>query len=263
MMIYTIWICAVVSVAVAALIPESVRRKNSLLANLASFAWPIRFLLFWLLRNSVGRFSAPSENVKPPKLTKINSAGTEAIYVEWDESEVTWRFVSHDLEISSDEKTWKSVYSGDERDFLIENLNERTLYHIRLRRRIGGKSSSWSVLPKPVWTLANRTAAGGSTGPLVGGGEYVWSQDDNEVEVVIPLASSTRRSEVSVSFKAKSISVKVKGEVILSGEFAKEALADECFWAIANDKLTLSIAKKDRFTNWASVVSDHPPIDLF
>lgn len=263
-MIYSIALSALVTLVIAAIIPESIAQENIVLKNLSWLAFPIQFCVQWFFRNTIGRYAPPAK-VRTPKLTKVNSAGTEALYVEWEVLDnSSWRYVSHDLEISTDQNHWKRVYSGEDTEFLIEELKERTFYYIRLRTRIGGKPSDWVVWPVPVWTLSCRTAAGGTSGPLLLGGEYTWSQDDNEVEVMIPVPEGTRRGDVSVTIKAKSLCVKLKGELMLNGELSKEAVADDCFWVIADAKvITASIVKKDRYTNWASVISGHPPIDLF
>ena len=59
------------------------------------------------------------------------------------------------------------------------------------------------------------------------------------------------------------MTLKLAEEVLMSGELAKEVIADECFWSIADNMITVSLVKKDGMVNWASVLCGHPPIDLY
>jgi len=265
MIFETIMIACVVTVAVAAFLPESITDSDSILHLLAWLGYPLKFIVYWVIQNSIGRFIPPAL-VLAPQLTRVASSGTESLYSEWEISTLKqswWRLQSVELQVKSEGKDWKTVYIGDETEFLIERLAEKTKYSIRIRSVVAGKPSEWTNYKDQVWTLSSRSVGGGTTGPLTNGQEYSWTQDDTDVELKVPVSEGVKRTLVSVVVKSRSISLKIGNEVILSGDLAKEALADECFWVIADGYVVVSLVKKDRMTNWPSVITGHPPIDLF
>ena len=256
----TLLICVVVIVTSAHFLPESFR-SNLIIDWLAWLGEPFFLLIQFCLQNSIGRFIPTAQQVEMVKISKADGVGENEIFLAWEgiPNPSWWRMVGYDVEVSPSCEEWTRVYSGRETDHLVIGLEERRLYFFRVRGRVGGKASDWFTKKEAVWTLCERTPQGGATGPLPEG-EYSWFQTDSEVEVVIPKG----KGRVQVVVKESSISVSVDDQVLLSGILSKRVISDECFWTIEdNDRIVISLVKKEEMENWSSVIKGHPPINLF
>jgi hypothetical protein len=64
---------------------------------------------------------------------------------------------------------------------------------------------------------------------------YNWQQNAKELDVYIPLEDiSTKSKDISCKITTSSVSVKVKGEVLVEGQFASDVVPAECNWQIGN-----------------------------
>ena len=230
------------------------------------------------VRQTVGRLASSRSPVGCPVLEKVEGVACDALFVRWRFPKVgasdAWKLLRVEVQTSlmSDTK-WTTHYLGDEEETLIEKLRHRQQYQVRVRTWLGRAKSDWVIwqddkktpLPLAVWTLTERTAAGGTTGPLTNGGEYSWSQGDNETDVVIELDKPTRRGDIAVAIKSKSLRVEIAGlGVLLEGQLSKQVNVDDSFWELRNKQtLLLTLTKEKRMINWDCVVIGHPPIELF
>ena len=227
----------------------------------------LTFLLGPILSLTIGRFFSPRDLIPAPKLEKFLGVGVDSIFVEWGEgAEIAgawWLGDSFEvqLKLETDDK-WQTVYRGSELDASANGLLSSHQYTVRIRRRIGSKYSEYSEWPGKVWTLSTRNSQGGSMGPLKKG-EYVWGQNDDEIVITVDFTENVKRSDFSVDFKASGLTVRYKDDELIAASFLKQIILDDCTWQLENGKLIISISKKTKTQNWASVFAGHPPIDLF
>merc|ERR550514_2460724 len=74
-------------------------------------------------------------------------------------------------------------------------------------------------------------------GEQTGGEKWFWQQKGEEIQVRIvcdpPVAN---KKDVSVKFKARSLSASVRGETIIEGTLRGKVEVDECTWCLSADK---------------------------
>jgi hypothetical protein len=97
---------------------------------------------------------------------------------------------------------------------------------------------------------------------------YRWSQTEDEVEIIIPVAEDCRRQDIACQWKSKSVFLSVKGEPILDGAPFDAVDADESSWQFdrKDDAVTVvvSLKKKKRTSptnHWRCVIHGHQNID--
>jgi len=71
------------------------------------------------------------------------------------------------------------------------------------------------------------------------------------VQVTVPLPEGITKKDVVVVFKAASLKVSIKGEVVLEGELSDKVESDECTWCFSPDKTELNVMlTKQKEGNW-------------
>mmetsp|Transcript_12599 Transcript_12599/g.22709 ORF Transcript_12599/g.22709 Transcript_12599/m.22709 type:complete len:183 (-) Transcript_12599:148-696(-) len=96
--------------------------------------------------------------------------------------------------------------------------------------------------------------------------KYSWTQTLSEVNVVIGLRDdlgTIRKADVKIDIKRKALSVKVKGEDYVVGEFYRDVRNDDSFWQLdSNDRtVTLFLEKVKNDEWWSCVVLGDDEID--
>jgi hypothetical protein len=88
------------------------------------------------------------------------------------------------------------------------------------------------------------------------GGKWKWNQKgSDEVQVTVPLPEGITKKDVAVVFKAKSLKVSVKGEVIIDGDLSAAVDTDECTWCFSPDKTELNVMMtKQQEGNWPKLL---------
>ena len=81
---------------------------------------------------------------------------------------------------------------------------------------------------------------------------YTWTQNDDDLEVVVDVPSDAAKGDIKVNFATSSIEVKVRGETHLRLDLYGKVVADECVWTLAPGKLALTLEKAD-CVSWAKV----------
>jgi nitrogen fixation-related uncharacterized protein len=64
--------------------------------------------------------------------------------------------------------------------------------------------------------------------------KYTWSQNENEIEMIIPVASDITRKHISCSINPDKIAISIKGQVecIIEGELYASVIPEECNWQL-------------------------------
>jgi len=88
------------------------------------------------------------------------------------------------------------------------------------------------------------------------------SQDDEELEVTIPVADDVGKKDVAVRFTARSLRVTVKGETLIDSPLKGRIYPDECSWSFGTASgtraLILSLGKRDS-EMWSKLLARTPP----
>ena len=88
------------------------------------------------------------------------------------------------------------------------------------------------------------------------------SQDDDELEVTIPVAEDVGKKDVAVRFTARSLRVTVKGETLIDSPLKGRIYPDECSWSFGTASgtraLILSLGKRDT-EMWSKLLARTPP----
>jgi hypothetical protein len=64
--------------------------------------------------------------------------------------------------------------------------------------------------------------------------KYEWSQQDEDIEIRIPVNDNTKTKDVQVIIKSNLIQLKILGEDYLNGSFYDEVLPSDCTWQFDN-----------------------------
>ena len=88
------------------------------------------------------------------------------------------------------------------------------------------------------------------------------SQDDEELEVTIPVADDVGKKDVAVRFTARSLRVTVKGATLIDSPLKGRIYPDECSWSFGTASgtraLILSLGKRDS-EMWSKLLARTPP----
>ena len=88
------------------------------------------------------------------------------------------------------------------------------------------------------------------------------SQDDEELEVTIPVEDDVGKKDVAVRFTARSLRVTVKGETLIDSPLKGRIYPDECSWSFGTSSgkraLILSLGKRDS-EMWSKLLARTPP----
>lgn len=120
-----------------------------------------------------------------------------------------------------------------------------------MRGKGGGNLSSMSSLTNSIAPAAVKVGpdGAGNAADMQESDVYQWRQADDEVEITAPLPDGVGKKELSVQFKAKSIKVVLKGEVLFAGDLAGPVEPDESTWTLGNDAgvqiLQITLMKRD------------------
>ena len=85
-----------------------------------------------------------------------------------------------------------------------------------------------------------------------------WRQDEEEVELTVPLESKVTKREVLVKFLEKRLVVRVKDDVLIDAKVGGRVDPDGSSWSFGKDCLVLTLAKADD-ANWKRLVVRDPP----
>merc|ERR1719263_1600049 len=89
--------------------------------------------------------------------------------------------------------------------------------------------------------------------------KYIWSEKGDEVSVRIPLdPPANNKKDVSVTFKATSLKVFVRGESIIDGSLGGKVESDDCTWCFspAKDELMIMLTKVEGKTDkWNALLA--------
>ena len=88
------------------------------------------------------------------------------------------------------------------------------------------------------------------------------SQDDEELEVTIPVEDDVGKKDVAVRFTARSLRVTVMGETLIDSPLKGRIYPDECSWSFGTASgeraLILSLGKRDS-EMWSKLLARTPP----
>ncbi|KAL3822572.1 hypothetical protein ACHAXA_007683 [Cyclostephanos tholiformis] len=92
------------------------------------------------------------------------------------------------------------------------------------------------------------------------GGEYSWLQNDDEIEITIPVkgrveedggrTTAGKKSSIKVAFQTRRISVKRDGETILGLNLYSRLDVDGCTWTLDGDSLVITCEKASGGEIW-------------
>jgi len=92
----------------------------------------------------------------------------------------------------------------------------------------------------------------------------LWSQTDDEVHVSVAMPADARAKDCQCKILESSLSLTIKGSVVLRGKLFRRVKPDDCDWAVEEEKgerlLKLTLAKSiptKGTQHWPSVLA--PP----
>ena len=120
----------------------------------------------------------------------------------------------------------------------LKTAPEENLRHQANDGRVGGMSAE---------EIATK---GGS------GDGYTWKQDNEEVEVTVPVPEGTRGKEIKVAFKPSSVKVTVpsKDNFELSFDLFANVSTDDCTWSLSDGSLVITMEKASSDETWPALV---------
>jgi len=89
--------------------------------------------------------------------------------------------------------------------------------------------------------------------------KYKWTQSEDEVEITVPVHPGCSGKDVVVKMKSKTISVEVKGEVVLEGSLSNVIHTDGSTWSLSGDggeRAVSVVLEKAREVTWSSLLKD-------
>jgi len=87
---------------------------------------------------------------------------------------------------------------------------------------------------------------------MLGGTDYKWKQDQEEVEVWVPVPEGANKSEVKVTILAESLKVEHAGKVVLQGQLAAKCSPNGSTWTMGSGRVELSLEKAEA-SQWPSL----------
>lgn len=132
----------------------------------------------------------------------------------------------------------------------------------------GGGRGSGSAAASLSGLMGNALRGGGGGGITggansIGGGEmsengYKWSQNNDEVEIRLAVASGTKAKYVKVKFGRNTLKVTVAGQTLCDGETWSDVVVDDCTYTIQDDsestdggrELCITLGKKKESEHW-------------
>ena len=78
---------------------------------------------------------------------------------------------------------------------------------------------------------------------------YTWKQNDQEIDIFIPLSNNINRSDIKVEIKTYFIKVHIAGMKVLDDRFKAAVTPDDCNWQIddweGTRRLWITVSKKE------------------
>ena len=104
-------------------------------------------------------------------------------------------------------------------------------------------------------------------GGIMGWG--VWTQQLADLELKVPMPSTTKSRDLVVKFTKGHITIGVKGQPpILDGDLHKKVIVDDCFWTLEDapgadggKEVVVALQKEDKQSWWKCVVVGDPEIN--
>ena len=95
---------------------------------------------------------------------------------------------------------------------------------------------------------------------------YIWTQTAKDVSLYFKISNNVKSKDISVELHPNTISIKIKGIVVLEGELFGIIKVENCTWLINSDddirELVVELDKK-KFDEWfPHVIKSEPEIDL-
>mmetsp|Transcript_19082 Transcript_19082/g.42570 ORF Transcript_19082/g.42570 Transcript_19082/m.42570 type:complete len:328 (+) Transcript_19082:80-1063(+) len=88
-------------------------------------------------------------------------------------------------------------------------------------------------------------------------GEYFWHQNADQVYAYLPIDRDVKRHEIKVSFAAKRVEVRIRGEEVAVIDCLERIIPDGSFWVFEEGAkgryLHLDLEKRYRMINWKSL----------
>ncbi|EEA06778.1 CS domain-containing protein [Cryptosporidium muris RN66] len=101
--------------------------------------------------------------------------------------------------------------------------------------------------------------------PLGNGGstdKYTWTQTLSTVEMQIPVISGIRSRDCNIKITPNKLTVIVKSEKFIDGEFHAKVKAVDSMWSIIDNKIIqITLEKQDTMNWWSCVIKGDPEID--
>ncbi|KAL7067590.1 CS domain-containing protein [Cryptosporidium serpentis] len=101
--------------------------------------------------------------------------------------------------------------------------------------------------------------------PLGNGGStdiYTWTQTLSTVEMQIPVIPGIRSRDCNIKITPNKLTVIVKSEKFIDGEFHAKVKAVDSMWSIIDNKIIqITLEKQDTMNWWSCVIKGDPEID--
>ncbi|KAH8075817.1 calcium, potassium:sodium antiporter [Aureococcus anophagefferens] len=133
------------------------------------------------------------------------------------------------------------------------------------RRRRGPRRRRRRAAATPATTTTTEPPPG--NGGVMGWG--VWTQQLADLELKVPMPSTTKSRDLVVKFTKGHITIGVKGQPpILDGDLHKKVIVDDCFWTLEDapgadggKEVVVALQKEDKQSWWKCVVVGDPEIN--
>ncbi|CDU20173.1 nuclear distribution gene C [Plasmodium yoelii] len=107
---------------------------------------------------------------------------------------------------------------------------------------------------------------GDSEPPKGNGGKtekYTWTQTLGTVDMYIDVEEFIKTKDIKVDITFKKLSIKVKNNIYIEGEFHKHIKPEDSIWTLEDNRIIhISIEKLNTMEWWATVIKGDPEIDV-
>ncbi|CXJ01682.1 nuclear movement protein, putative [Plasmodium berghei] len=93
--------------------------------------------------------------------------------------------------------------------------------------------------------------------------KYTWTQTLGTVDMYIDVEEFIKTKDIKVDITFKKLSIKVKNNIYIEGEFHKHIKPEDSIWTLEDNRIIhISIEKLNTMEWWATVIKGDPEIDV-
>ncbi|KAL0270912.1 UNVERIFIED_CONTAM: hypothetical protein PYX00_008182 [Menopon gallinae] len=114
---------------------------------------------------------------------------------------------------------------------------------------VGDKPPKWTYDTNNIDTAETENKEETGSEPKL----YSWSQNEEEITIWVP-TDDIKKHDLNINVDEKTLEVKIKGEVVIAGDFFNRIDKDLTSWSIEKDKLEIQLIKREVGLMWQDLI---------